>query len=266
MNIHKIGAWFKFLTSKFGINGLKGIYAEILVSKYLKYYFPRSKLLNNVTLPYGTYTTQIDHILINEFGIFVIEVKNYKGYITATEKYDQWFVKYSNHKWAKSYKINSPLHQNIAHCKAVADILNLPHSEPINIISFSKRANVHSAKGEFLPNICVGDEIVNYIKTYQQPRYTTEQVEEFNQRLWANRLIPSLSTDFFHVNNIQQKLADREESRLERERQKVRDVNSFVRAQADIEHANIQRGRYEDVRQILQPGVNIDIQKFEKED
>src|ERR1043165_550074 len=38
-------------------------------------------LLNNVTLETEDGTTQIDHILITETGIFVIETKHYQGWI-----------------------------------------------------------------------------------------------------------------------------------------------------------------------------------------
>lgn len=235
------------------MNGLKGIYAEKIVSGYLKFFFSNSKRFNNVTLPYGSYTSQIDNILINEYGVFVIEVKNYKGFITATPKHDKWFVRYSPHKNAKVFQINSPFHQNIAHCKAVASVLRLPHSEPINVVFFTNRADISFANGEYFPNICVGREIVDFIKSFSTPRYTLEQVEEFSQLLWSHRLSPSLSTDFYHVNNIKQRLVDMEEARQERERQKIRDINCDVRAQADAERMNTLRAQYSHSKEILQP-------------
>ncbi|MCP0917689.1 NERD domain-containing protein [Acinetobacter indicus] len=252
MNIEKITSWLKFLAKKYCMNGLKGIYAEKIVSGYLNIFFPRAKKLNNVTLPYGNYTSQIDHILINEYGIFVIEVKNYKGFITATQFHEKWFIRYFLSKNAKTYQINSPYHQNITHCKAVASVLGLPHAEPINVVSFTKRANIKIAKGECLPNICVGRDVIDFIKSFTVPRYTSDQVEEFNQRLWANRLAPSLSTDYFHINNIKQMMLDLEEDRLERERQKVRDINQDVREQANSERLHNLRNQYSDSKKLLQ--------------
>lgn len=47
--------------------------------------------LNNVTLPKENgMTTQIDHIIISQYGIFVIETKNYKGWIFGNEKQENW--------------------------------------------------------------------------------------------------------------------------------------------------------------------------------
>ncbi|QIC71714.1 MULTISPECIES: NERD domain-containing protein [Acinetobacter] len=257
MNIQKMIAWLKFLAKKYCVNGLKGIYAEKLVSGYLKLFFSHSKRLNNVTLPYGSYTSQIDNILINEYGVFVIEVKNYKGFITATQNHDKWFVRYSPHKNAKVFKINSPFHQNIAHCRAVASVLRLPHSEPVNVVFFTNRADISFANGEYFPNICVGREIVDFIKSFSTPRYTPEQVEEFSQLLSSHRLSPSLSTDFYHVNNIKKRITDQEEARQERERQKIRDINRDVHAKADAKRLNHLRGQYSQSKEILQPKTDV---------
>ncbi len=38
-------------------------------------------LFKNVSLPTEDGTTQIDHVLVSEFGVFVVETKNMKGWI-----------------------------------------------------------------------------------------------------------------------------------------------------------------------------------------
>lgn len=40
---------------------------------------PDHHLLNHLTLPVGDGTTQIDHVLVSRFGVFVIETKDYRG-------------------------------------------------------------------------------------------------------------------------------------------------------------------------------------------
>lgn len=43
--------------------------------------------MNNVTLPLASGgSTQIDHIIVSRYGIFVIETKNYKGWIFGEER------------------------------------------------------------------------------------------------------------------------------------------------------------------------------------
>jgi restriction system protein len=59
--------------------------SEAKVSRALKMRFvaPDYHLLNHVTLCLKDGTTQIDHVLVSRFGIFVVETKEYKGWIFA---------------------------------------------------------------------------------------------------------------------------------------------------------------------------------------
>ena len=53
--------------------------------------------LNNITLPLANGgSTQIDHIIVSVHGIFVIETKNYKGWIYGNEKQRQWTQVFAN--------------------------------------------------------------------------------------------------------------------------------------------------------------------------
>ena len=51
-------------------------------------------MLNDCTLPdEQTGTTQIDHILLSPYGIFIIETKNYQGWIFGGERQKHWTQK-----------------------------------------------------------------------------------------------------------------------------------------------------------------------------
>ena len=67
-------------------------YSEYYVRKYLLTTFPEAEyhLMNNITLPFKDGTTQIDHILVSRYGIFVIETKHYKGWIFGDENSKNW--------------------------------------------------------------------------------------------------------------------------------------------------------------------------------
>ena len=45
---------------------------------------PDYHLLSHLTLRLKDRTTQIDHVLVSRFGVFVIETKDYKGWIFAS--------------------------------------------------------------------------------------------------------------------------------------------------------------------------------------
>src|SRR6478672_6541383 len=56
---------------------------EALLSRVVLSNFghPDYHLMNHVTLQMSDGTTQVDHILVSRFGVFVIETKDYKGWI-----------------------------------------------------------------------------------------------------------------------------------------------------------------------------------------
>lgn len=95
---------------------LKGKIGEFAVRTHVKLYLDKENyiLLNDCTLPdEQNQTTQIDHILLSPYGIFVIETKNYKGWIFGGEHQKIWTQKI----YKKSYKFQNPLHQNYKHQK-----------------------------------------------------------------------------------------------------------------------------------------------------
>jgi hypothetical protein len=97
-----------------------GKQGEAKVRKFLKTTKSRKKkILNNVILEveYGN-TTQIDHILINEYGVFVIETKNYKGVVYGTEGKNYWRQYLKN----KSFTFYNPIKQNENHIKHLKEM------------------------------------------------------------------------------------------------------------------------------------------------
>ncbi|RDW17494.1 NERD nuclease [Oceanobacillus arenosus] len=77
--------------------------------------------------------SQIDHILISPFGIFVIETKNYKGTIYGGKNRKEWSV---NGK----FKMMNPFTQNYGHIKVLKSMIDSKyHDNFISIVSFTKR-------------------------------------------------------------------------------------------------------------------------------
>src|SRR5260370_6228511 len=72
---------------------------EALVASAIGNGFQRPHmLLNNVTFENGNETTQIDHVLVAETGIFVIETKHYKGWIFGSPNSRSWTQVIYKHK------------------------------------------------------------------------------------------------------------------------------------------------------------------------
>ena len=97
------------------------------------------KILNNIMIEVNGITHQIDHIIISKYGIFVIETKQYNGYITGNEYDKNWCLKAGT----KKIYINNPMHQNYGHVIALSQKLNLPQDKFIPIICIPSTAKVN---------------------------------------------------------------------------------------------------------------------------
>ncbi|MED4785238.1 nuclease-related domain-containing protein [Brevibacillus choshinensis] len=71
---------------------VKGFIGEKTVSTLLgRLEKQKYRVLNDLLIPTATgNTSQIDHVIVSEYGIFVIETKNYKGWIYGDEDSQYW--------------------------------------------------------------------------------------------------------------------------------------------------------------------------------
>jgi hypothetical protein len=77
--------------------------------------------LHDIILPDGRGgLTQIDHLLLNGRGIWVLETKTFTGRLFGRPRDKQWTQRIGK----KSYRIGNPLRQNYGHLKAIESIVN----------------------------------------------------------------------------------------------------------------------------------------------
>lgn len=81
----------------------------------------------------GTHgSTQIDHVIVSKYGVFVIETKNKDGWIYGTSNDENWTQVF----FKKKYQFQNPLHQNHLHVKSLEEILRIDHKSIYPIIQF----------------------------------------------------------------------------------------------------------------------------------
>ena len=74
-----------------GASGKKGIQGEKQVARRLRRLDSRQYIvLSDLLLPCGSRLTQIDHVVVSVYGIFVIETKNYHGTISGSIWKEFW--------------------------------------------------------------------------------------------------------------------------------------------------------------------------------
>ena len=69
----------------------------------------------HVTLCLKDGTTQIDHILVSRFGVFIIETKDYKGWLFANASQGTWTQVLFKYR----FTFQNPIFQNARHVRAV---------------------------------------------------------------------------------------------------------------------------------------------------
>ncbi len=117
-----------------------GAYGEKLTVEMIKqsvtgYY----RLIQNLILPINGTATEIDIVLIHEKGIFVIESKNYSGWIFGDKNQKTWTQTLAGGKKNHFY---NPIMQNRTHCNAICDLTKVPRPYVMSYIVFSERCTL----------------------------------------------------------------------------------------------------------------------------
>jgi hypothetical protein len=175
---------------------VKGWVGEGIINLALKLFLDKRvyHLVKNVTLPCDDGTTQIDHVVVSRFGIFVIETKNMRGWIFGTDRDATWTQKFPH----SSYKFPNPVRQNDKHIAVMAELLGLPVQAFQSVVMFVGDGKL---KTKVPPNVMTG-KLVTFIKSHRSVMLTDEQVREAMEAIARQRLAPGLGTHLKHVRNV----------------------------------------------------------------
>lgn len=181
---------------------IKGFFGEKSVSFFLsRLNENKYMVINDIMLQVGSKTTQIDHVVVSSYGVFVIETKNYKGKIIGNEFDEYW--KQKNYKPEKS--MYNPIRQNYGHIQALKKILgDFPDVNYIPIVVFTINADLKvKSKTDVIYTI-------NLLKTIK--KYNKQTLRDSVKKQIYSKLI-SLSIDGkenrkAHIAQIQNQLID----------------------------------------------------------
>jgi hypothetical protein len=152
---------------------LIGKSGENFVSRELSRLDPRRyTTLNDLLLPSNgnTATTQIDHVVVSNFGIFCIETKSYKGWIFGGAQQEFWTQVIYRYR-AKFY---NPLRQNYAHVKAVEALLGSAFARvPVRGFVAFPRAEMLSISGT--NTVDYATNVVQKVAAYTQSVVTDDE-------------------------------------------------------------------------------------------
>lgn len=97
------------------------------------------KTLHNIYLDKNGSTTEIDVIALTEKGIFVLESKNYSGWIFGSYESTKWTQSFPNGEKTQFY---NPVKQNESHIKTLSKNLEISSNCIFSYIVFSNRCEL----------------------------------------------------------------------------------------------------------------------------
>jgi restriction system protein len=153
--------------------------------------------INNVTVPTANGTTQIDHIIVSRFGIFVVETKNIDGWIYGDEKSPQWM----QNLFGKLFKFQNPLHQNYRHTRALSDFLGIEHEKFFSVVMFWGECQFKTT----MPENVMDRGYTGYIKSKTQVLFSEAEVVEIVTAIKAGMLSKTWKTRREHIQILDQR-------------------------------------------------------------
>ncbi|MBL8224394.1 MAG: NERD domain-containing protein [Chromatiales bacterium] len=160
---------------------------------------PDYHLLNHVTLRVDDGTTQVDHVLVSRFGVFVIETKDYRGWIFGSPDSRQW----TQVLYRAKFRFQNPIHQNQRHVLAVRALLDLLPAEAVRpVVVFTGTAEFKTAMPDGVFSL---EGFLSYVESQTVEVMSANRVQFCVGRLETARLSVTKETDIEHVQRLRRR-------------------------------------------------------------
>lgn len=182
--------------------GLKELPDEFIINLTTRLFLNKNKyhIIENVTLYTENGPTQIDHIIVSIYGIFVVNKKNMEGWIFGNKTQKIWTKKINNHR----YKFQNPLHQNYKHIEALPSLLGLDKRHIYSLVVFLGDSTFKTK----MPDNVIHDEgYIRFIKSKKQHVISEPCVSEILKIIERSQVVPSFNTRSEYVKYVCQMLS-----------------------------------------------------------
>jgi hypothetical protein len=147
-------------------------------------------------------SNQIDNILFTTKKVYVIESKNYSGWIYGSESSKSWTQTFNHYGKVTKSSFYNPLTQNYGHIKYLSKFLDLPLTYFVNIVVFSNEAELKNIKIEKSYNHVVNHKDLKLlIKTIED---NSDEILDWEDLEKLKSSVNSLNQSGI-INNIQHK-------------------------------------------------------------
>lgn len=188
---------------------------DILTNLSEEYY-----ILDDIVLETQRGTTQIDHIVVSKYGIFVIETKNYSGDIYGDDYRQQWTqiivtdVVYERNIFkeytyvTKSHFYN-PVKQSLSHCNVIRkSILHGWDIPVVPIVVFVGKADLRNVDTNH--HVVYEYDLLSTIQSYQTEYLSSSDIQKFLTKL-TEKNVREFVDNKTHVRNIEATITEKNE-------------------------------------------------------
>jgi ribosomal protein L37AE/L43A len=151
---------------------------------------------HDVIIPAKNGTTQIDHLLVSPYGVFIVETKNIKGWIFGSESQSKW----TQTLYGKKYSFQNPIRQTFRQKKILSEYLGLDESIIHTVIYFVGDCKFKT----HLPANVIKSGLGGYIKQFRNRILSPEDINRVLGALEQHMSESSLTTRD-HVRSLRER-------------------------------------------------------------
>src|SRR6056297_3196153 len=151
---------------------------------------------HNLIIPGKNGTTQIDHLIVSQYGLFIVETKNKKGWIFGSVDQSKW----TQSIYGNNYSFQNPLRQTYRQTKVLAGFLDVKESVIYPVIYFAGDCKFKTD----LPSNVIRSRLSRYIKKFKETVLTPGEVDRIVRKLEHHESESDLSKRD-HIRSLQQR-------------------------------------------------------------
>jgi len=155
-----------------------------------KYYF-----FNDLILPVNEGTTQIDHLIVSEYGIFIVETKNMKGSIYGNPYQKNWTQWLADGK----HPFQNPFRQNYKHKMCIEKLLKIETDVYFDVIVFMKCAKFPKGQPD---NVFYPNEFIQFVKSQTKTVLSGNEMDTILSILESSIIEPSFEAEKRHKEHL----------------------------------------------------------------
>jgi restriction system protein len=151
---------------------------------------------HDVIIPSRNGTTQIDHLLVSPYGLFIVETKNKKGWIFGSGDQPKW----TQTLYGKKYSFQNPIRQTFRQKKVLSEFLGVKESMIQSVIYFVGDCKFKTQ----LPANVISSGLGRYIKRFVNRIIMPEEIHRIVETLHQHLSESSLTTRD-HVRSLRER-------------------------------------------------------------